>query len=90
MSSIFEGFLSTSEILEAFSERNFLEAMVRFFETSIGFAVSAWCGREDDERTVKDQTTATTRVILSSGQPEQPCAVCGRPATVEVAWGKAY
>jgi len=67
-----------------------LEAMVRFFETSIGFAVSAWCGREDDERTVKDQTTATTRVILSSGQPEQPCAVCGRPATVEVAWGKAY
>ncbi|MGH8847831.1 MAG: lyase family protein, partial [Polaromonas sp.] len=30
MSSIFEGFLSTSEILEAFSERNFLEAMLRF------------------------------------------------------------
>ena len=30
MSSIFEGFLSTSEILEAFSERNFVEAMLRF------------------------------------------------------------
>lgn len=30
MSSIFEGFLSTSEILEAFSERHFLEAMLRF------------------------------------------------------------
>jgi 3-carboxy-cis,cis-muconate cycloisomerase len=30
MSSIFEGFLSTSEVLEAFSERNFLEAMLRF------------------------------------------------------------
>ena len=30
MSSIFEGFLSTAEILEAFSERNFLEAMLRF------------------------------------------------------------
>lgn len=30
MSSIFEGFLSTSEILEAFSERNFLDAMLRF------------------------------------------------------------
>src|SRR4029077_5023482 len=39
-------------------------ATVRFFETSIGFVVSAWCGREDDERTVKDRTTATTRVIL--------------------------
>lgn len=30
MSSIFEGFLSTPEILEAFSERNFLAAMLRF------------------------------------------------------------
>jgi prolyl-tRNA synthetase len=67
-----------------------LEAMVRFFESSIGFVVTPWCGREEDERTVKDRTTATTRVILSSGKPEDPCAVCGRPATVEVAWGKAY
>jgi 3-carboxy-cis,cis-muconate cycloisomerase len=30
MSSIFEGFLSTPEILDAFSERNFLAAMLRF------------------------------------------------------------
>ena len=30
MSSIFEGFLSTPEILDAFSERNFLDAMLRF------------------------------------------------------------
>jgi prolyl-tRNA synthetase len=67
-----------------------LEAMVRFFESSIGFAVTPWCGREEDERTVKERTTATTRVILSSGRKEQPCAICGRPATTEVAWGKAY
>jgi prolyl-tRNA synthetase len=68
-----------------------LEALVTFFETSIGFAVTPWCGREDDERTVKHRTTATTRVILSaSAREDQPCAVCGRPATVEVAWGKSY
>ncbi len=30
MSSIFEGFLTTSEVLEAFNEDNFLEAMLRF------------------------------------------------------------
>lgn len=30
MSSIFEGFLSTSEVLEVFSERYFLDAMLRF------------------------------------------------------------
>jgi prolyl-tRNA synthetase len=67
-----------------------LEAMVRFFDTSTGFAITPWCGRADDERTVKERTTATTRVILSSGGTNQSCAVCGRPATMEVAWGKAY
>ena len=30
MSSVFEGFLSTPEVLEAFSERRFVEAMLRF------------------------------------------------------------
>jgi prolyl-tRNA synthetase len=68
-----------------------LEALVKFFDTSIGFVVTPWCGRAEDERIVKERTTATTRVILSgSAGPEQPCAICGRPATVEVAWGKAY
>ena len=41
---------------------------------------------------VKDRTKgATTRVILGpAGGAAQPCAICGQPATVEVAWGKAY
>jgi 3-carboxy-cis,cis-muconate cycloisomerase len=30
MSNVFEGFLSTSEVLDAFSERNFVAAMLRF------------------------------------------------------------
>ena len=68
-----------------------LEAMVRFFDTSIGFVVTPWCGREEDERTVSDQTKATTRVILAGSEGKgRPCAICGRPATVEVVWGKAY
>jgi prolyl-tRNA synthetase len=68
-----------------------LEAMVRFFETSIGFVVTPWCGAEADERTVSQRTTATTRVILAGSEGKgRPCAICGRPATVEVVWGKAY
>jgi prolyl-tRNA synthetase len=68
-----------------------LEALVKFFGTQIGFAVTPWCGRAEDERTVKDRTTATTRVILPApGQAGASCAICGQPATVEVAWGKAY
>jgi prolyl-tRNA synthetase len=84
-------FTRAREFREAHTVRlDSLEAMVRFFSTSIGFAVTPWCGREEDERTVKDRTAATTRVILPSGGSEQACAICGRPAAMEVAWGKAY
>jgi prolyl-tRNA synthetase len=85
-------FTRAREFREAHTVRlDSLEALVKFFDTSIGFVVTPWCGRAEDERTVSDRTKATARVILSgSGKPEQPCAVCGRPATVEVAWGKAY
>jgi len=68
-----------------------LQALVEFFDTQIGFAVTPWCGRAEDEATVKERTTATTRVILpGSGRPEGACAICGRPAVMDVAWGKAY
>jgi prolyl-tRNA synthetase len=68
-----------------------LEALVKFFDTSIGFVVTPWCGGAEDERAVTDRTKATTRVILpGSVRPGQVCAICGQPATVEVAWGKAY
>jgi prolyl-tRNA synthetase len=85
-------FTRAREFREAHTVRlDSLEALVKFFDTSIGFAITPWCGRAEDERTVTDRTKATTRVILSaSGHPEQPCAICGRPATVEVVWGKAY
>ncbi len=42
MSSVFEGFLSTPEVLEAFGERNFLAAMLRF-EAALARA-QARCG----------------------------------------------
>jgi prolyl-tRNA synthetase len=84
-------FARAREFREAHTVRlDSLEALVHFFTTSIGFAVTPWCGREEDERTVKDRTTATTRVILSSEVSGQSCGICGRPATMEVAWGKAY
>ncbi|TMD88095.1 MAG: proline--tRNA ligase [Chloroflexi bacterium] len=85
-------FTRAREFREAHTVRlDSLDALVKFFDTSIGFVVTPWCGRTEDERTVKDRTTATTRVILgASGPAAQPCAICGRPASVEVAWGKAY
>jgi len=68
-----------------------LAALVKFFDTSIGFAITPWCGRAEDERTVTDRTKATTRVLMpGSVRPGQVCAICGQPAAVEVVWGKAY
>ena len=69
-----------------------LEALVRFFRERIGFVITPWCGRTEDEDTVKAETGGvTTRVIL----PQRPkagtvCSVCGRPANSEVVWGRAY
>jgi len=66
-----------------------LEEMVRHFESSTGFVITPWCQDAACELTVKDRTTATTRVILD--EPAQgSCAVCGRPATATVVWAKAY
>jgi prolyl-tRNA synthetase len=69
-----------------------LDDVVRFFNGSIGFVVTPWCESEADEVTVKEHTGgATTRVVLRTLEGEQnACAICGRPASAEVAWGKAY
>src|SRR2546421_1403587 len=67
-----------------------LDSLIRFFSESIGFVIAPWCGAEEDELKVKAATNgATTRVVLGKLGGQQRCAICGRPATVEVAWGKA-
>jgi prolyl-tRNA synthetase len=68
-----------------------LDAMVRHFATGIGFVVTPWCGSGDCEREVQRLTQASTRVILDEAPaPGILCAVCGRPASRMVVWGKAY
>jgi prolyl-tRNA synthetase len=69
-----------------------LEALVDYFEHHVGFVVTPWCGRPEDEAAVQERTGgATTRVIPKDGpKPSKPCAVCGRPAVSEVVWAKAY
>ena len=67
-----------------------LDEMARHFERSIGFVITPWCQDAGCELKVKELTTATTRVILDGERPAGTCAVCGRPATATVVWGKAY
>src|SRR5579864_120699 len=70
--------------------RSSLDELADYFEHSVGFVITPWCGSPEDEALVKERTTATTRVILAKPADPAACAICGRPASVEVAWGKRY
>ncbi|HHX30028.1 MAG TPA: proline--tRNA ligase, partial [Clostridiaceae bacterium] len=64
---------------------------VRTMGDTPGFILAAWCGSEDCEARVKEETTATSR-CMAEGEPEDGslCVVCGKPARHMVYWGKAY
>ncbi len=72
MSSIFEGFLSTSEILEAFSERNFLDAMLRFegslarAQASVGLIPEA--AAQSISGTCKVELFDVAKIVRDSGR----------------------
>jgi len=57
-----------------------------------GWAFSYWCGNEDCEAKVKEDTKATARCIPLEGQPEArgKCIVCGNEAEKKVLFGRAY
>ncbi|NLA96358.1 MAG: proline--tRNA ligase [Clostridiaceae bacterium] len=71
-----------------------VESWDRFVETmekTPGFIRAAWCGSEDCEAKVKEETTATSRCIADAKVPgSSSCVVCGKPALHTVFWGKAY
>jgi prolyl-tRNA synthetase len=63
-------------------------------EADSGFVYAGWCGSEECEARVKEETKATIRniPIEEFRSPEKPakCAVCGSGAHHEVIWARAY
>jgi prolyl-tRNA synthetase len=61
-----------------------------------GFIKAAWCGDGDCEDAVKEQATATSRLIpleataQTQDNEAQNCFVCGKTAEHTVIWGRAY
>jgi prolyl-tRNA synthetase len=56
-----------------------------------GFMLTGWCGSEECEAKVKEETKATIRYLpVEPSPPEGPCIVCGRPAVDEASWALAY
>lgn len=61
-------------------------------EVKKGFALAPWCEDSECEKKVKDETTATTRVIPFEQKDikGKKCIVCGKEAKVWVYFAKAY
>jgi prolyl-tRNA synthetase len=58
------------------------------------FVFAGWCGNAECEASIKEDTKATIRVIpdeeFRSAEAPARCLKCGRPATDEALWAKAY
>jgi len=57
-----------------------------------GFVRAMWCGEQDCEDKIKEETTATSRCMpFENNSPiSDKCVCCGKPAKHLVLWGKAY
>ncbi|MBU0756254.1 MAG: proline--tRNA ligase [Planctomycetes bacterium] len=56
-----------------------------------GIAVAGWCGHEDCEARVKEDTKATIRLIpFEGGEGRGACTICGKDASHTVYFAKAY
>jgi prolyl-tRNA synthetase len=69
----------------------------RFKEVMEGdgaFVYAGWCGSTDCEAQIKEETKATIRVLpdeeFRSAEAPRTCLICGKPATDEALWAKAY
>ncbi|MHC4472991.1 MAG: proline--tRNA ligase [Planctomycetota bacterium] len=57
----------------------------------LGFVRARWCESEDCEAKVKDETTATIRVIPEDDRDAPgKCVVCGEEARLRPIWARAY
>ena len=59
-----------------------------------GFVYAGWCGDPACEAQIKEETKATIRCLpdeeFRSAEVPTTCLKCGRPATSEALWAKAY
>ena len=76
-------------------EHTFEAASYEEFKNTIenkpGFVKAMWCGDEECELKIKEDTTATSRCIpFEQEHISDTCVCCGKPARKMVYWGKAY
>jgi prolyl-tRNA synthetase len=68
------------------------DEMIEFLRDAGGFVETYWCGREECEARVKEDSAATIRTLPLGDEPAPPhaCICCGRPAVTTAVWAQAY
>ncbi len=66
------------------------EELKKTAATKPGFIKINWCGSEECENKIKDDTTMKTRCLIENEAVDGACVVCGRPAFTKVYIGKQY
>ena len=67
------------------------EEFKKTIEEKPGFVKAMWCGCQECEDKIKEETQATSRCIpFKKEQLSDRCVCCGKPAKKMVYWGKAY
>ncbi|GAB3791037.1 proline--tRNA ligase [Virgibacillus kimchii] len=68
-----------------------MEDFKQTLEENTGFIKAMWCGSEECEEKIKEETTATSRCIpFEQEQVSDSCVCCGKEAKELVYWAKAY
>ncbi len=63
----------------------------RTIEQKPGFVKAMWCGNQECEDRIKEETGATSRCMpFIQEEVKGHCVCCGKPAKKLVYWGKAY
>ena len=67
------------------------EELKQAIEEKPGFVKAMWCGCQECEEKIKEDTGATSRCIpFEQEQVGETCICCGKPTNQMVYWGKAY
>jgi len=67
------------------------EEFKKKIEEKPGFVKAMWCGKQECEEQIKEETAATSRCIpFEQEHITGECICCKKPADKMVYWGKAY
>ena len=67
------------------------DEFVKTINEKPGFVKAMWCGCQECEDKIKEETGATSRCMPFAQETlSDQCICCGKPATKMVYWGRAY